>query len=203
MVMIREAAPADAAALLAIYESYIDTPITFECEPPTIDEFQRRMREFSAVYPYLICEVDGCAAGYAYAHRQKERAAYQWNAELSVYLAEPYCGRGIGKALYAALIDILTLQNIKTVYAGVTVPNPKSEALHASFGFTRMGTYHSTGFKCGKWHDVAWFELPIGVYDEPPSPVLSIDQVNPAQIRAILENRRSLIRGGEGMKGEN
>ena len=86
-------------------------------------------------YPYLVCEIDGVMAGYAYAHRYKERAAYQWDAELSVYLREDYARRGIGRAFYTALMEILKAQNVRNVYGIVTSPNPPSEALHLAWAF--------------------------------------------------------------------
>lgn len=100
---IRFAAEADAPALLAIYAQYIETGITFEYELPSREEFARRIREFGGTYPYLIWEEDGRIVGYAYAHRQAERAAYQWNAELSVYLDRAHTGTGLGRpALHCA-----------------------------------------------------------------------------------------------------
>ena len=162
----RFAAPADSAALLKIYGEYLDTPITFECALPSEAEFAGRIAAVGREYPYLVCLEKGRIVGYAYAHRQAERAAYQWNAELSVYLDRSCTSRGLGRRLYGALIDILRLQGIRTVYGCVTVPNEKSEGLHQALGFRRLGTYRSTGYKCGAWRDVAWFEKPIALIVE-------------------------------------
>ena len=112
----RFAAPADSAALLKIYGEYLDTPITFECALPSEAEFAGRIAAVGREYPYLVCLEKGRIVGYAYAHRQAERAAYQWNAELSVYLDRSCTSRGLGRRLYGALIDILRLQGIRTVY---------------------------------------------------------------------------------------
>lgn len=183
---IRFATERDSAALLHIYRQYIDTPITFEYELPTEAAFARRIRDIAAAYPYLVCEENGRIVGYAYAHRQAERAAYQWNAELSVYLDRAYTGRGIGKRLYGMLMDLLRLQGVRTVYALVTVPNEKSEGLHRAMGFRRMGTQRSTGYKDGAWRDVAWFEKAIAPYGEAPAPLLPIRQVPAEQTAAIL-----------------
>lgn len=159
---------ADAARLLEIYTPYVlQTAVSFECEPPALAEFLQRIHTISAQYPYLVCEMDGSVVGYAYAHRQKERAAYRWNAELSVYIQPEYVRRGIGKAFYTALIEILRMQNVKNVYGGVTIPNENSEKLHEAMGFTKLGVYHKTGYKHGAWHDVAWFERHIGGADMP------------------------------------
>lgn len=183
---IRFAAPADSRALLKIYAQYINTPVTFECTLPTEPEFRARIAEIQTVYPYLVCHEGGRIIGYAYAHRQMARAAYQWNAELSVYLDEGYTSRGLGRALYGSLIEILKMQGIKTVYAGVTVPNQKSEGLHAALGFRRLGVYRNTGYKCGAWHDVAWFEKQIAPYNTEPSPVLPVHRLPREKLAAAM-----------------
>lgn len=183
------ATEADSAALLKIYAQYIETPTTFECELPTQREFAQRIADISGEYPYLVCQEEDTAIGYAYAHRHMERAAYQWNAELSVYLDEGHTARGIGKRLYALLIEILKRQNVKTVYGGVTVPNEKSERMHTALGFCRLGTYHRTGYKCGAWHDVAWFEKQIAPYDAAPAPFMPIREIDSAALAALLRGR--------------
>ena len=165
------AAVQDAGELLAIYSQYIETTITFECALPTEEEFAERIRNFSACYPYLVCRENGRVIGYAYAHRQAERAAYQWNAELSIYLDREARGRGVGRRLYGALMELLRLQGIRTVYALVTSPNPASEKLHNAMGFHLMGVQKSCGYKNGAWRDVSWFEKAIGTYDETPVPL--------------------------------
>ena len=123
----RYACAEDAPALLSVYAQYIGTPATFETALPSEAEFRARVAEISAFYPYLVLEENGKIVGYAYAYRQMERAAYGWNAELSIYLDGAHLSRGLGKKLYSALLEICALQGIKTVYAGVTLPNPRSE----------------------------------------------------------------------------
>lgn len=184
---IRFAEESDAKALLAIYNQYIDTAVTFEYDLPSEKEFQDRIREVLKGYHYLVCEEDGKILGYAYGHRHKERAAYQWNAELSIYLDENITSRGIGRKLYTALIKLLELQGVKTVYGVVTVPNAKSEGLHESMGFKRLGTYHNTGYKCNGWQDVAWFERAIGSYDGKPEPIIKVNEISEDRIKSILE----------------
>ena len=176
----------DAQDLLNIYGQYIDTPITFEYVLPTKEEFEKRIRNIAAEYPYLVYEEEGEIRGYAYAHRCQERAAYGWNAELSVYLDRRTAGKGIGKKLYTKLLQILEMQNVKTAYGCVTVPNPASENLHISMGFRKIGTYHNAGFKDGAWRDVTWFEL-AGEYECPPKPWKSISQIEKEKIQEILE----------------
>ena len=167
----------DVPALLSVYAQYIDTPVTFETELPSAAEFRARVEEILAFYPYLVLEEERKIVGYAYAHRQMERAAYGWNAELSIYLDGAHLSRGVGKKLYSALTEICALQGIKTVYAGITLPNPRSEGLHGSLGFRRVGVYRNTCFKNGAWHDVAWLEKQIAPYDGPPAPVRPIAEI--------------------------
>ena len=151
-----------------------------------MESFTERIRSIRAAYPYIVCEEDGRIWGYAYAHRQAERAAYQWNAELSVYLDRSRTGQGLGRRLYTALMEMLRLQGIHTVYALVTVPNEKSEGLHGSMGFRHMGTQRSTGYKDGAWRDVAWFEKQIAPYDPDPAPLAPIGQVPLERLAEIL-----------------
>ncbi len=181
------AALQDAGELLAIYGQYLETPITFECVLPTEEEFAERIRSFSACYPYLVCRENGRIVGYAYAHRQAERSAYQWNAELSIYLDRETRGRGVGRRMYGALIELLRLQGIRTAYALVTVPNPASEGLHRAMGFHLMGLQKSAGYKDGAWRDVAWFEKAIGTYDKIPAPLRPLREVAREQVLRVLE----------------
>ena len=183
---IQFASVGDSADLLEIYRKYIDTPITFEYTLPTLEDFSRRIEEALQFYPCLICREENQVLGYAYAHRQAERAAYQWNAELSVYLDRAHTGTGLGHRLYTALMALLRLQGVRTVYALVTLPNEKSEGLHRSMGFRLMGVQRSTGYKDGAWRDVAWFELPIAPYDQDPAPLCPLPQVPPEQVAAVL-----------------
>lgn len=175
---IRIVRESDAAELLKIYEYYVkETVITFEYDVPSPDEFTRRIKETSPDYPYLVCLLNEKIIGYAYAHRQRERAAYGWNAELSVYIDREYFRCGAGKALYSALIEILKMQNVCNVYGAVTSPNENSERLHEYMGFEKLGVYHSTGFKHGAWHDVVWFERAIGNYGLKPLPFVPFREI--------------------------
>lgn len=182
MIMtVRLATPDDARETLAIYAQSIDTPVTFEYELPTPEAFARRIHSTLERYPYLVCcDETGIVRGYAYAGRFGERAAYQWGAELSIYLDVAVIARGYGSRLYAALIALLHLQGIRTVYGCVTMPNPRSERLHEKFGFRRCALFHDAGFKCGAWRDVAWFEKEIAAWDggTPPEP-LPFSQIPP------------------------
>lgn len=192
---IRQARESDVPALIHIYERYVhDTAVTFEYEVPTPEEFTRRVRAFSAEFPYLVCLIDGVIVGYAYAHRQRERAAYQWNAELSVYVNWRYLRRGIGRAMYTALIELLRLQRYRNVFGVVTSPNPCSEKLHEAFGFRRAGVFYDTGFKRGSWYDVVEFEKKIGSFEGPPEPPLSIRELAPEEIDGVLSKCAGMVR---------
>ena len=182
---LRFAAEADSAALLGIYGQYLDTPVTFEYVLPTEAEFAARIRDIGGTYPYLVWE-DGRILGYAYAHRLGERAAYQWSAEVSIYLGRDSTGRGLGRRLYGALMELLRLQGVRTAYGCVTLPNGASEGLHAAMGFHLAGTWHSAGYKCGAWHDMAWFEKEIAPYDAPPAPIRPIGAIPPERAAEIL-----------------
>lgn len=186
---LRMAAPADADALLRVYAAYIDTNITFEYDLPTAVDFAARVADVLQTYPYLVWEEGGALLGYAYAHRYLARAAYQWDAELSVYLAPDARGRGLGTRLYGALLALLTAQGVRTAYALVTVPNPASEGLHAACGFSPVGVYRRTGYKNRAWHDVAILEkrlVPESAWDGPPAPLTPCCGLPAEQVSGIL-----------------
>lgn len=184
---IRLAAIEDAESILAIYTPYVrESVITFEYEVPTLDEMRRRIADTLKDYPYIVAILENRVIGYAYAHRQRERAAYQWNAELSVYLDGDSQGRGIGKTLYTCLMELLKLQRIVNVYGAVTLPNPASERLHESLGFRRLGNYVNTGYKMGKWLDVVWFETAINDYPANPEPFVPFPQVEKTSVDRVL-----------------
>ncbi len=162
-VTFRLAVPEDAEVLAEIYRPWVEnTAVSFEYVAPSAEEFRNRIIEYSAEYPYIVCELDGECVGYAYAHRYKVRHAYRYAAELSVYLKKDVHGHGIGKGLYGALIELLTEMGCRNIYGIVTVPNPESFRLHEKMGFREVGREHLVGYKFGKWIDVAIFELCVG-----------------------------------------
>ncbi len=190
---IRFAVAEDAAAILELYAEYIkNTRVTFEIEVPTEEAFRERMERVTAQFPWLVCEADGEIAGYAYASKHGERAAYRWSADLSVYISEKYHRRGIASALYNALLELLRRQGYFTVYAGVSTPNPKSEAFHEAFGFRNLGEFKNVGHKLGQWCGVAWYELPLTEYVDNPDETMPIGDLlareNCADVLAGAEN---------------
>lgn len=173
--VIRFATKEDAGAILSIYEEYIrNTRVTFEIEVPTVSAFEERMERIMAQFPWLVCEINGKIAGYAYGSKHGERAAYRWSADLSVYIDGKYHRQGIATALYKALTELLRRQGYFTVYAGVSTPNPKSEAFHEAFGFRNLGEFKHVGYKLGAWCGVAWYELPLAAYVTEPAEAVTI-----------------------------
>jgi phosphinothricin acetyltransferase len=177
---IRLADPArDGARVAAIYRPAVESSsASFETVAPTTDEMAERIAGTLSRTPWLVAidgSVDG-VVGYAYAGRHHERAAYRWSVDVSVYVDPAWHRRGVGRVLYAALFDALRLQGFVNVYAGMTLPNDGSMALHRAFGLEPIGVYHRVGYKSGRWHDVAWFGTRLQEPPDPPAePVLLPD----------------------------
>lgn len=182
---IRPASAADGPALARIYAQYTDTPLTFEYPAPTEEQFTARLCAVLEQYPYLVCERDGRPVGYAYAHRYRERAAYDWDAELSVYLEPGSTGAGVGRALYGALLDMLYIQGYVSIYGTVSVPNPASERLHEVMGFERVHTDVKTGWKLGAWRDLAFFRLQLRPFTDEPEPVRPFPELDSGEIERV------------------
>ncbi len=171
----RLATPADAEGILAIYAPIVrDTAISFEIEPPTLEEMQARIQTTLERLPWLVSESGGEIVGYAYASRHRERAAYQWSADVSVYVAAGARRKGIGRELYAPLLGILQDLSYYSALAGIVLPNPASVGLHEAMGFRPIGIYRNIGYKRGAWHDVGWWQCQLREYDEAPQPPRSL-----------------------------
>jgi phosphinothricin acetyltransferase len=167
--VVRDATPDDAGACAAIYAPYVtDTAITFEYDPPSAAEMSRRIAAAQRAHAWLVLEEAGRVIGYAYAGPYKERAAYRWSCEVSVYLETGRGRSGGGRALYGALFVRLAERGYRTAVAGVTLPNEASAGFHAALGFEPVGTFRRIGWKHGQWRDVAWVQRPIAGGDEPP-----------------------------------
>ena len=144
--------------------------------------------------PAIVSEIDGVIAGYAYATRHRERTAYQWSVECSVYVHDDFQRAGIARVLYSVLFEILKRQGFRNVYAVINLPNDKSVALHESLGFQYFATYEKVGYKLGKWKNVGWWRLIINEFgDEPAAPVLFSD-INKNFLPAIFENMSSQVK---------
>ncbi len=190
-VLVRLATPADGAAVAAVYRPYVEhTPVSFELRPPTADEMAGRITRLLAYSPWVVAEVDGMVSGYAYTSRFRERPAYDWTAESTVYVASAAQGLGLGRALMGAVIRILTLQGYRSVIAGITLPNDASVGLHDALGFTRVGAFDKVGWKDGAWHGVDFFALELAprVNGEAPGALRPLPELlgTPDLARAIL-----------------
>ncbi len=178
-MIVRLAEPeTDAAAVAEIYRPAVETSLaSFEEHAPTSAEMAERMRATLERTPWLVADQDGTVVGYAYAGPHHQRPGYRWSVNISVYVAPEHAGRGVGRRLYEKLLALLRRQGFVNVYAGITLPNPASIALHEAIGLRRIAIYEGVGFKHGGWHDVAWYHLrlavPAGVPSEPiPLPQL-------------------------------
>jgi L-amino acid N-acyltransferase YncA len=165
---IRLATLEDAPAIAAIYRPYVeDSIVSFELEAPSETLMRERMQKVLTKLPWLVCEQEGGVIGYAYASPHRDRAAYQWSVDVSVYLRQGLQRRAFGRVLYSELFTLLVQQGYYTAFAGISVPNAASVGLHESFGFEPVGTYRKAGFKFGAWHDVGWWQKPLRNYVAP------------------------------------
>lgn len=171
---IRLATPDDGASLAEIYRPAVaECATSFELLPPDGAEMARRVAKCMDRGVWLVCEREGRVDGYAYGGIHRDRAAYQWTAEVSAYVHQDFREQGIGRALYTSLFAALVVQGYRNAVAGITLPNDASVALHRAVGFTPIGVYRRIGYKMGAWHDVGWFErelAPRGADPEPPRP---------------------------------
>lgn len=172
---VRDATADDAAACAAIYAPYVTgTTVTFETEPPDAAEMARRIAKAQVRHAFFVLEEGGEVVGYAYAGPFKERAAYRWSCEVSVYLGQDRRGRGGGRRLYEALLERLTVRGYRMAAAGMTQPNEASARLHEALGFEPVGTYRAIGWKFGAPRDVTWVQRPLGeplrTGENPPDP---------------------------------
>ncbi|MDE6606418.1 MAG: GNAT family N-acetyltransferase [Lachnospiraceae bacterium] len=182
---IRIATEQDAEALLEIYAPYVEnTAITFEYTVPTLQEFTQRMRHVLEKYPYLVAEREGIIAGYAYAGTFKERAAYDWSVENTVYVREGQKKTGVGRELYEMLEKLLALQNIQNLNACIAYLEIEDQYLthdsvqfHEHLGYRLVGEFYKCGYKNGRWYNMVWMEKHIGGHEDRPQAVKLFDDV--------------------------
>lgn len=186
--IIRCVEAADAGAVRGIYAPFVtDSATSFELEPPDAAEMARRIEQQREQFPWLVYEAGGEVLGYAYAspHRAA-RKAYQWCVETSVYIHAGARRRGVGRALYTALFELLRRQGFVNAYAGITLPNPGSVRLHESLGFVPVGVYPRIGFKFAAWHDVGWWQLRLQETDPSTDPAPARPLFEEASVRTLL-----------------
>ena len=182
-VTIRTAHPDDAAGVHDVYAPFVrDSPVTFRTEVPSVAAVAEEISEkrTADAYPWYVATVSDQVVGYAYASRLRDRAAYRWTAETSVYVAPDSHHTGIGTRLYDRLLGTLRRQGYCSAYAAIATPNPESIGFHEDHGFDRVGTFPESGFKRGEWHDVVWYHRRLRDPDgEPaaPKPVSAVEDV--------------------------
>ena len=158
--MIRNVHPDDAEAICGIYNHYVlNTTITFEEEPVSVETMRQRVRDVTHSFPWILADENGIVAGYAYACPWKTRSAYRHTVESGIYLHKDSMGKGVGTLLYGELLRLLREGGFHAVIGGIALPNPASIALHEKLGFVNIGRFKEVGFKFGKWIDVGYWEL--------------------------------------------
>ena len=183
--MIRFAVAGDIPAILDIYAPYVEnTAYSFEYTPPTLEEFTHRFQDYTRQFPWLVWEEDGVVLGYAYASRPWGRAAYAWNAEISIYLAPEIHGKGIGRKLCAVLEELLWRQGYRIIYSVITSDNRGSIDFHKKIGYTFVAEFPGCGHKFGKTLGTVWLEKRSNVVDYPHS--------SPAPCRNIVQSDEKL-----------
>ena len=195
MNKLRLATVSDAEAMLNIYSPFIlNSGITQEVELPSLEDFGKRVVFNLMERPWLVCEIEGEVAGYAYAGKHRERSGYQWCTEPSVYISEKYQRLRVALALYSALFDILKIQGYVNAYAVITLPNEKSVAFHENFGFSYLTTYRKIGYKLNEWHDVGWWELQINPHEPIPTAPFALPEIDISMLNQILYKAGSLLK---------
>lgn len=161
--MIRPATPSDADAIARIYNHYVlDTIVTFEEQPVSVQEMAERISEVAAAaLPWLVAEEAGQVIGYAYASKWKGRCAYRYSVESTVYLEPNAAGKGHGTRLYEQLFALLRARGVHVVIGGIALPNAASIALHEKLGMRQAGLFSEVGFKFEKWIDVGYWQITL------------------------------------------
>jgi phosphinothricin acetyltransferase len=196
---IRQIEQTDIEQVLEIYRPYVErTIISFEYEVPSLEEFSNRVQTNTTDYPWLVCECNGRIVGYAYGSRHRYRTAYQWSPEATVYMNEDYHRQGLARVLYQTLFALLKLQGYVNVYAGIGLPNEKSEGFHKALGFDEIGVFKKIGYKMGKWHDTKWLQLHLVAHMTDPAPPRSFAEVEGIdEYKSILEKANAALMQGK------
>jgi L-amino acid N-acyltransferase YncA len=172
---IRLGATEDCNQIAAIYAPIVErTHISFESVPPGADEMARRMASALQNHVWLVAENGDRIDGYAYASRYREKPAYAWSTETTIYVRDGVRGAGVGGTLYRALLKVLRAQNYRRAFAGIALPNDGSVALHEAVGFTRVGVNPEAGFKFDRWHDLGWWSIQLNDANGAPRPPVSL-----------------------------
>jgi L-amino acid N-acyltransferase YncA len=187
---VRPAEQGDAAAIAAIYAPYVrETAITFETEPPSTAIMALRIATTVETHPWLVADCGGEIVGFAYAGKHRERPAYRWTVDVTVYVSAQIRRRGMGRALYLVLLEVLRQQGFRSAFAEIVLPNPGSIRLHEMAGFKPIGIHKDVGFKLGRWHDIAYWRMDLADGTAPP-----VEPVPFASFRDRPEFAAALIR---------
>lgn len=180
-MLIRSVDPEnDAAQILEIYAPFVsETAVSFEEQVPSLQEFSDRIRKIAARFPYLVLAGDdGTILGFAYATTHRERAAYRWVVESSIYMRPDSRGKNLAPNLYAALCDVLSKRNFSRAYAIITLPNESSKKFHEKMGFIEFALFENAGYKNEAWHNVLWMRKTLAPFLSPsPEPVFEISSL--------------------------
>ncbi|MBK7680604.1 MAG: N-acetyltransferase [Chitinophagaceae bacterium] len=176
---------------MPLYPGYL---LHFETEVPSVEDFAERIKTYLINWPWLVCEMDGKIAGYAYGTRYRERVAYQWCTESSIYMHDDFQKTGIGRLLYSTLFEILKRQGFRNVYAVINLPNEKSVAFHERLGFTYFATYEQVGYKLGKWKNVGWWRLILNEFGNEPAPPIKFSDLDKDFLPTLFEEKTRQIR---------
>ena len=189
----RLATAEDAAAIAAIYAPYVrDTIISFETEAPGAAEIAARISRIGTQYPWLAASAEGRVVGYAYACENRSRLAYRWSVDAAVYLDPSAQRKSIGSGLYRRLFALLRAQGYVNAFAGISLPNAASVALHEAMGFTLIGVYRNVGNKLGAWRDVGWWQLALCEPPRQASAPVAIGDLDDAVVDAVLAGRATV-----------
>ena len=191
-VCVRAAAPEDAEQLLEIYTPFVISEdsslsnVSFELAAPDVEEFRQRIQDISKQFPYLVGEVNGQILGYVYCHPYRERLAYQWAVEVTIYLAPAGQGKGLGRLLYETMEKLLCLQGVTMAYSCITVGNDHSIKMHEALGYRLIGTFTNSGYKNGQWLDTVWLEKQLQPCPDQAYNIKSWRELDPDAVATVL-----------------
>ena len=186
--IIRLIKSTDIPEILEIYKPFVSSSITPEYDLESLQEFSTKIKSIFEYYPVLVCEVNGKIVGYTYANKYRVAQGHLWSAESTIYLSPGYYGKGVAKNLYQSLFAILKLQNFINVFAGIVLPNKRSEMFHENSGFQKVGIFKKGIYKLGNWYDVKWFQLSLAEHIKYPGLPKSLKEImNTTEFENILK----------------
>lgn len=195
---IRLATVEDLARIQEIYRPYVeqeDIVVNSEHRVPTLEELKERFNLITKEFPWLVCEIDGVVAAYAYAGKPFRREGYKWNAEVSVYTDEKYHGRRLASALYECLLELLKIQGFYNVYACILSINEKSMKFHEKYGFKLMCVFPNSVYKHNKWIDVIWMNNTLQKFENNAKSPRTIWDLDKELVENIFIKNEDIIKG--------